>query len=73
FEAGSTSEFEMVKAFISSRSKETKITKQLHAIWYCIPMDKASRAFTAGENKFLSQCDTGTIPVIVLFTKFDAL
>ncbi|KAG1848831.1 hypothetical protein C8R48DRAFT_392007 [Suillus tomentosus] len=73
FEAGGASEFEMVKAFISSRSKETKITKQLHAIWYCIPMDEASRSFTAGENKFFSQCDTGTIPVIVLFTKFDAL
>ncbi|KAG1813434.1 hypothetical protein EV424DRAFT_1541744 [Suillus variegatus] len=73
FEAGGASEFEMVKAFISSRSKETKITKQLHAIWYCIPMDEASRSFTAGENKFFSQCDTGTIPVIILFTKFDAL
>ncbi|KAG2052541.1 hypothetical protein BDR06DRAFT_514983 [Suillus hirtellus] len=73
FEAGGASEFEMVKAFIASRSKETQITKQLHAIWYCIPMDEASRSFTAGENKFFSQCDTGIIPVIVLFTKFDAL
>ncbi|KAG1848827.1 era-like GTP-binding protein [Suillus tomentosus] len=73
FEAGGVSEFEKVKAFIARRSKETKIKKQLHAIWYCIPMDEASRSFTAGENKFFSQCDTGSIPVIVLFTKFDAL
>ncbi|KAG1812008.1 hypothetical protein EV424DRAFT_1419387 [Suillus variegatus] len=73
FEAGGASEFEKVKAFIMSRSKEKKITNQLHAIWYCIPMDEASRSFTAGENKFFFQCDTGSIPVIVLFTKFDAL
>ncbi|KAG1798595.1 uncharacterized protein HD556DRAFT_1462284 [Suillus plorans] len=73
FEAGGVSEFEKVKEFIASRSKEKKITNQLHAIWYCIPMDEAARSFTAAENKFFSQCDTGSIPVIVLFTKFDAL
>ncbi|KAG1785537.1 GTP-binding protein [Suillus plorans] len=73
FEAGGESEFIKVKAFITDRSKETKITNQLHAIWYCIPMDEASRSFTASEEKFFSQCDTGSIPVIVLFTKFDAL
>ncbi|KAG1898890.1 uncharacterized protein F5891DRAFT_1147864 [Suillus fuscotomentosus] len=73
FEAGSESEFDKVKAFIADHSKETKITKRLHVIWYCIPMDEASRSFTAAENKFFSQCDTGSIPVIVLFTKFDAL
>ncbi|KAG2045970.1 hypothetical protein BDR06DRAFT_899966 [Suillus hirtellus] len=72
FEAGGESEFNMVKAFITCRSKETEITNQLHVIWYCIPMDEASRSFTAGENKFFSECDTGTIPVIILFTKFDA-
>ncbi|KAG1734540.1 hypothetical protein EDD22DRAFT_1045349 [Suillus occidentalis] len=65
FEAGGESEFEKVKAFI--------VDHQLHAIWYCIPMDEASRSFTAGEIKFFSQCDTGSIPVMVLFTKFDAL
>ncbi|KAG1802477.1 GTP-binding protein [Suillus variegatus] len=73
FEPGGESEFEKVKAFITDRSKETKITNRLHVIWYCIPMDEASRSFTQGENKFFSQCDTGSIPVIVLFTKFDAL
>ncbi|KAG2072247.1 era-like GTP-binding protein [Suillus decipiens] len=73
FEAGGESEFEKVKEFITRRSKETRLKDQLHAIWYCIPMDEASRAFTAGEVKFFSQCDTGKIPVMVLFTKFDAL
>ncbi|KAG2137845.1 GTP-binding protein [Suillus bovinus] len=72
FEAGSATEFDKVKEFITSRSKKTKLSDQLHAIWYCIPMDDAHRSFTEGEKKFFSQCDTGTVPVIVLFTKFDA-
>ncbi|KAG2135022.1 hypothetical protein BD769DRAFT_1712375 [Suillus cothurnatus] len=73
FEAGGESEFEQVKAFIADRSKQTKIRNQIHAIWYCIPMDEASRSVTKAEIKFFSECDTGSIPVIVLFTKFDAL
>ncbi|KAG2124756.1 GTP-binding protein [Suillus cothurnatus] len=73
FEAGGESEFDKVKAFIASRSKKTKLRDRLHAIWYCIPMDEESRSFTKGEIKFFSQCNTGSIPVIVLFTKFDAL
>ncbi|KAG2032350.1 hypothetical protein BDR03DRAFT_926846, partial [Suillus americanus] len=73
FEAGGESEFDKVKAFIAARSKESKIRNQLHAIWFCIPMDEASRSFTKGEEKFFSQCDTRSIPVMVLFTKFDAL
>jgi hypothetical protein len=36
-------------------------------------MDEDGRSFTEGEVKFFSQCDTGSIAVIVLFTKFDAL
>ncbi|KAG1786360.1 uncharacterized protein HD556DRAFT_1055673 [Suillus plorans] len=73
FESGGKDEFEKVKEFIAGRSKEIKITNRLHAIWYCIPMDEAHRSFTAAEQKFFSECDTGTIPVIVVFTKFDAL
>ncbi|KAG2135156.1 hypothetical protein DEU56DRAFT_401094 [Suillus clintonianus] len=73
FEAGGESEYDKVKAFIAGRSKKTSIKDQIHTIWYCIPMDEVSRAFTQGEIKFFSECDTGSIPVIVVFTKFDAL
>ncbi|KAG1908901.1 uncharacterized protein F5891DRAFT_974188 [Suillus fuscotomentosus] len=74
FEAGGQSEFDKVQAFIADRSKETKIANRLHVIWFCIPMDEARRSFTAGEEKFFSECDTASkVPVIVLFTKFDAL
>ncbi|KIK37747.1 hypothetical protein CY34DRAFT_92234 [Suillus luteus UH-Slu-Lm8-n1] len=73
FEAGGHSEFDKVKAFIASRSKKGRLSDQIHVIWYCIPMDEDGRSFTEAEVKFFSQCDTGSIPVIVLFTKFDAL
>ncbi|KAG2100238.1 GTP-binding protein [Suillus cothurnatus] len=73
FEAGGQSEFDKAKAFIASRSKERSFSDRIHVIWYCIPMDEDSRSFTEAEVKFFSQCDTGSIPVIVLFTKFDAL
>ncbi|KAG2039284.1 hypothetical protein BDR03DRAFT_952451 [Suillus americanus] len=73
FEAGGNSEFDKVKVFIAGRSKERRLSDRIHVIWYCIPMDEDGRSFTEGEVKFFSQCDTGSIPVIVLFTKFDAL
>ncbi|KAG1882441.1 hypothetical protein F4604DRAFT_1953459 [Suillus subluteus] len=73
FEAGGQPEFDKVQAFIASRSKEKRLKDRIHVIWYCIPMDEDGRSFTEAEVKFFSQCDTGSIPVIVLFTKFDAL
>jgi hypothetical protein len=73
FEAGGKPEFEKVKAFIASRSKRRSLSDRIHVIWYCIPMDEDSRSFTAAEVDFFSRCDTGSVPVIVLFTKFDAL
>ncbi|KAG1791248.1 uncharacterized protein HD556DRAFT_1445517 [Suillus plorans] len=73
FEAGGQFEFDKVKAFIASRSKRKHLSDRIHVIWYCIPMDEDGRSFTEAEVKFFSQCDTGSIAVIALFTKFDAL
>ncbi|KAG8749005.1 hypothetical protein FRC14_001770 [Serendipita sp. 396] len=72
FEAGGIEELNKVKEFIESRSKETKLARKLHAIWYCIPVDD-SRPFTTAENWFFSECGTADVPVIAIFTKFDAL
>ncbi|PVG04899.1 hypothetical protein CPB86DRAFT_747085 [Serendipita vermifera] len=72
FESGGTDELKRVKAFIENRSKEKRVPRQLHAIWYCIPVDD-SRLFTTAEQQFFSECGTGNVPVIVIFTKFDAL
>ncbi|KAG9307889.1 hypothetical protein JVU11DRAFT_13047 [Chiua virens] len=40
---------------------------------YCIPMDQYHRAVLAAEEKFFGDCDTGNVPVVLVFTKCDAL
>ncbi|KAG2103374.1 uncharacterized protein F5147DRAFT_277866 [Suillus discolor] len=73
FEAGSNEEFEKVKTFISEHAHATKLEERIHAIWYCIPMDDPSRTFQRSEEKFFLECDTGYVPVVVVFTKFEVL
>ncbi|KAJ8580220.1 hypothetical protein M405DRAFT_834693, partial [Rhizopogon salebrosus TDB-379] len=36
-------------------------------------MDEYHRAITVAEEMFFSECDTDNVPVIAVFTKFDAL
>ncbi|KZP32354.1 hypothetical protein FIBSPDRAFT_1036979 [Athelia psychrophila] len=72
FEAGGAQELEDVKAFIFTRSDSIELEDQIHAIWYCIPLDD-DRPFTRAEISFFSECGTGSVPVIVIFTKFDAM
>ncbi|KAF8232161.1 hypothetical protein L208DRAFT_1397712 [Tricholoma matsutake] len=71
FEAGSANELVDVKNFIKQQAKQRKLRDQIHAIWYCIPMD-SSRPVTKAEEDFFSKVGTGKVPVIVIFTKFDA-
>ncbi|KAH9950566.1 hypothetical protein B0H21DRAFT_802511 [Amylocystis lapponica] len=71
FEAGSANELEKVVQFISKRSSGAKLKDQLHIIWYCIPMDN-DRPFTSADELFFQKY-TEKVPVIVIFTKFDAL
>ncbi|KAG9308991.1 hypothetical protein JVU11DRAFT_11295 [Chiua virens] len=73
FEAGSIGEFEQMKEFVSERAKTTYLKRRIHAIWYCIPMDQYHRAVLAAEEKFFNECDTGSVPVVLVFTKCDAL
>ncbi|KAG8833473.1 hypothetical protein FRC17_010648 [Serendipita sp. 399] len=72
FESGGASELDKVKAFIDSRSKHDSLQDRLHAIWYCIPLSD-SRPFTTAEYQFFSDGSTGDVPIIAIFTKFDAL
>jgi len=62
-----------MKEFIADRAKTTFLKKRIHAIWYCIPMDKLDRAIQRSEEMFFAECNPGNIPIVVLFTKFDAL
>ncbi|KAF8545529.1 hypothetical protein OG21DRAFT_1429121, partial [Imleria badia] len=73
FEAGQEDEFLQMKKFIADRANTTILKKRIHAIWYCIPMDKLDRVIQCSEEMFFDECDPGNVPVVVLFTKFDAL
>ncbi|KAJ8581797.1 hypothetical protein M405DRAFT_831837 [Rhizopogon salebrosus TDB-379] len=73
FEAGGEDELKKMKEFVSERASTRKLNERIHAIWYCIPMDEHHRAITTAEEWFFSECDTNNVPVIVVFTKFDAL
>ncbi|KZP22820.1 hypothetical protein FIBSPDRAFT_919288 [Athelia psychrophila] len=72
FESGDTRELDEVKAFISARSNMDNLADRIHAVWYCIPLDD-DRPFLTAEKDFFSECGTGDVPVIVIFTKFDAM
>ncbi|KAF8323443.1 hypothetical protein F5887DRAFT_903483 [Amanita rubescens] len=69
FESGSTEELEIAWKFIEKKSAETELKNQLHAIWYCIPMD-SSRPIQPAELEFFNK-GTGRVPLVVIFTKFD--
>ncbi|KAJ8593997.1 hypothetical protein M405DRAFT_858492 [Rhizopogon salebrosus TDB-379] len=73
FEAGGEDEFTKMKKFVLDRASTTILKERIHAIWYCIPMDEFHRAITKAEERFFSECDTNNVPVIGVFTKFDAL
>ncbi|KDQ11800.1 hypothetical protein BOTBODRAFT_113874 [Botryobasidium botryosum FD-172 SS1] len=72
FESGATEELELVREFIQKKASLGSMKNQLHAIWYCFSTD-GNRFMTAAEKEFFNTIDTGTVPVIAIFTKFDAL
>ncbi|KDQ07489.1 hypothetical protein BOTBODRAFT_38790, partial [Botryobasidium botryosum FD-172 SS1] len=60
------------RGFESGATDDNDLDEQLHAIWYCFPTD-GNRLITAAEQEFFGKIDTGRVPVIAVFTKFDAL
>ncbi|KDQ09766.1 hypothetical protein BOTBODRAFT_36757 [Botryobasidium botryosum FD-172 SS1] len=72
FESGAAEELELVRKFIQEQAALGSMNKQLHAIWYCFPAE-SNRLMTAAEKEFFNNIDTGRVPVIAVFTKFDAL
>ncbi|KAN0082520.1 hypothetical protein V8E55_008315, partial [Tylopilus felleus] len=75
FEAGSEDELHIVQSFIEEQANKQDPEEHLHSIWfkYCISMEDHSRPITVAEETFFSKCGTGKVPVIAIFTKFDAL
>ncbi|KAJ7055573.1 GTP-binding protein, partial [Mycena amicta] len=72
FEAGSAAETEAVQAFISRRANMGQLQHQLHAIWYCLPTD-TNRPLLKADEDFFNTTIRGKVPLVVIFTKFDAL
>jgi len=69
FEAGAIEELEIAWEFIEKRSTEAELKNQLHAIWYCIPMDDP-RPIQPAELEFFDK-GRGKVPLVTIFTKFD--
>ncbi|KAF9458274.1 hypothetical protein BDZ94DRAFT_1284923 [Collybia nuda] len=72
FEAGGTDEFRKVKDFVTDCAKSKRMKNQVHVIWYCVAMDD-DRPITYAEEQFFSVSGTGKVPVVVVFTKCEAL
>ncbi|KDQ17675.1 hypothetical protein BOTBODRAFT_105144 [Botryobasidium botryosum FD-172 SS1] len=73
FESGAVEELELVRKFIQEQANLGSVSKQLHAIWYKVRLNPLP-VITA--HALLSQsryCFPADIPVIAVFTKFDAL
>ncbi|KAF8733304.1 hypothetical protein AX14_003941 [Amanita brunnescens Koide BX004] len=70
FESGANEEINNVWKFIDKRSNANELSEQLHAIWYCIPMD-SPRPLLDAELQFFMK-GTGKVPLVTIFTKFDA-
>ncbi|KAF8701246.1 hypothetical protein AX14_000509 [Amanita brunnescens Koide BX004] len=70
FEAGASKELDIVWKFIEKCSIAVEMKDQLHAIWYCIPMD-SPRPLLSAELEFFNK-GTDKVPLVVIFTKFDA-
>ncbi|KAF7343604.1 GTP-binding protein [Mycena sanguinolenta] len=72
FEGGSADEIQKVTTFIEKRAGTTELSRQIHAIWYCLPTD-GNRPLLEAEDQFFDISGTGKVPLIVIFTKFDGL
>ncbi|KIM62316.1 hypothetical protein SCLCIDRAFT_119883 [Scleroderma citrinum Foug A] len=72
FESGSLSEWELVRRFIMARAVEKEFEKQIHVIWFCIPLSESERPIVAAEERFF-ESTAGNVPVITVLTKADTL
>ncbi|KAF9461473.1 hypothetical protein BDZ94DRAFT_1167552 [Collybia nuda] len=72
FEAGGVDEIRKIKDFVAERAKSAYMPNQVHVIWYCIALDD-NGPITNAENQFFSMPRIGKVPMIVVFTKCEAL
>ncbi|KAJ7488082.1 hypothetical protein FB451DRAFT_1025576 [Mycena latifolia] len=58
--------------FLEKRSETTSLRDQVHAIWFCIPMDNPRAPSPEFELAFFN-AKRSPVPVIAVFTKFESL
>jgi len=63
---------EYIQKFIDNRAQERRTRDQLHAIWFCMPMDNPRVPSDEFELAFLKKVNTN-VPVIAVLTKYEAL
>ncbi|KAF8344508.1 hypothetical protein F5887DRAFT_1075333 [Amanita rubescens] len=68
FESGSNEELNIVQEFIEKRSAEIELKYQLHAIWYCIPMDSPRPILPAELEFFCKGTGKGKSPLLILLS-----
>ncbi|TFK70237.1 hypothetical protein BDN72DRAFT_958955 [Pluteus cervinus] len=74
FEPGATESWEFVKRFLCERSARPAVRDHVHAIWLCIATPRTGmRLQQTGDEKLLALAEGLSIPLIVVFTKFDLL
>jgi len=63
---------EYIRKFIEDRAQQTRTADQLHAIWFCMPMDTPRVPSDEFELAFLNKVNS-KVPVIAVLTKYEAL
>ncbi|KAN0115583.1 hypothetical protein V8E52_006702 [Russula decolorans] len=63
---------EYIQKFIDDRAQQTRLEDQLHAIWFCMPMDTPRVPSDEFELAFLENVNSN-VPVIAVLTKYEAL
>ncbi|KAF8498202.1 hypothetical protein F5888DRAFT_1923063 [Russula emetica] len=63
---------EYIQKFINDRAETRRLRDQLHAIWFCMPMDTPRVPSDEFELAFLEKVNHN-VPVIVVLTKYEAL
>ncbi|KAF7344040.1 hypothetical protein MVEN_01693500 [Mycena venus] len=71
FENGDEEQLKIVQNFVRDRSKRNNLKERLHAIWFCISADTRRPGLDiAPFNKI---CPDENVPMIAVFTKYEAL
>ncbi|KAJ7460460.1 hypothetical protein B0H11DRAFT_2057997 [Mycena galericulata] len=70
YEDNSPLRTEYLWRFIRERSETSQLRKQIHAVWFCIPMNDP-RAPSEFEVAFFNAKES-PVPIIAVFTKFES-